>query len=836
MPGSARRTSARPARAALQLLLAGALLAAPGLASAARGKGAPPARAPHDGAKVLLTGLLFDGVLKGDPEPEEAVRIQHVGRGDELDLSGWAISDTFGPPRVTVADKDSDKNLPRLVRLPAGATIGPGEELWIAHRGDAFLQIFGYPPDFESVDTLPGVPECSAPDGWPTFNAQRGVATLHDASGTPVDLVAYDNKGTGLNVVLPPSLWKGPPVLLDRMDPYGWTGRVLARDQGSDGWAQADTDQATDWDSSASRHKLGVDEVHRVELPGQTHHVASPKVRDARVIAASSPENSFAVMVQALREAKKSIWLHVYEFKHELLCDELISAKTRGIEVRVYLEGSPVGGIPDGERHVVQRLTDAKIPVLFLGAPKGSKRLRVRYRFDHAKYVIIDGTTAIIGSENYGYSGMPIDPSYGNRGWVIRIDEPDFAAQLAQVFNDDTSRPFPDLEGTTLASKAYPDLVGPEDAHDDTYGPPYKDPNFKPDRALRTGGYKRRRAPKAVRGKVSLELVTCPDTCLDEKNAVIGLIHSATKELIITQNSIPPHWGSKKKDTFETAPNLPLAAVIAAARRGVRTRVLIDSTWYNVEAKDPNDNDDTCRFLAKLSAEEELDLACKVIDLQAAHLEKIHTKGVIADGARVLISSINWTENSFKGNREVGVVVGHPEIAGYYRDLFLGDWTDTRLYRVAAGKRGAAAVDLGGKTVAKFRPGQLLDVVGEIGDELEVRIADAKIALVKASDVTGTLFAVPSETLRLMGRTVEVEGMVRSTHVTKGGAFLNFGDDWKRDFSVFVEDPVLAELGWKGDALDDEVKGRTVRVRGTLFEKNGPALNVKESGSLERLR
>ena len=39
-----------------------------------------------------------------------------------------------------------------------------------------------------------------------------------------------------------------------------------------------------------------------------------------------------------------------------------------------------------------------------------------------------------------------------------------------------------------------------------------------------------------------------------------------------------------------------------------------------------------------------------MINLETAHLEKIHAKSVMVDGQEVLVSSINWSENSFKGN------------------------------------------------------------------------------------------------------------------------------------------------------------------------------------------
>jgi phosphatidylserine/phosphatidylglycerophosphate/cardiolipin synthase-like enzyme len=44
------------------------------------------------------------------------------------------------------------------------------------------------------------------------------------------------------------------------------------------------------------------------------------------------------------------------------------------------------------------------------------------------------------------------------------------------------------------------------------------------------------------------------------------------------------------------------------------------------------------------------------------------------DGESVLVSSINWNENSPKNNREVGVVVHDEKVAGYFADVFETDW------------------------------------------------------------------------------------------------------------------------------------------------------------------
>jgi len=47
---------------------------------------------------------------------------------------------------------------------------------------------------------------------------------------------------------------------------------------------------------------------------------------------------------------------------------------------------------------------------------------------------------------------------------------------------------------------------------------------------------------------------------------------------------------------------------------------------------------------------------------------------VIVDNRSVLISSINWNENSFLNNREAGIIVYNENISKYYLEVFLHDW------------------------------------------------------------------------------------------------------------------------------------------------------------------
>ena len=56
------------------------------------------------------------------------------------------------------------------------------------------------------------------------------------------------------------------------------------------------------------------------------------------------------------------------------------------------------------------------------------------------------------------------------------------------------------------------------------------------------------------------------------------------------------------------------------------------------------------------------------------YFEWTHNKGVIADGQRVLISSINWSNESVSDNREAGVIITHNGVGNYFTQVFNWDW------------------------------------------------------------------------------------------------------------------------------------------------------------------
>src|SRR5690606_31986915 len=140
---------------------------------------------------------------------------------------------------------------------------------------------------------------------------------------------------------------------------------------------------------------LGMEPTHRIELPGQSHFISRPlKGVRAKVLATSAPDNNYKALIDAFAAAKKQIRISVYQLTSSHITDALIKKVRQGVKVTLWLEGSPVAGIPDQERYLVDKLAKAGAQVYFLASEKKSK-VKPRYRFDHSKYVLIDDNKVI---------------------------------------------------------------------------------------------------------------------------------------------------------------------------------------------------------------------------------------------------------------------------------------------------------------------------------------------------------------------------------------------------------------------------------------------------------
>ncbi|MGA2913956.1 MAG: phospholipase D-like domain-containing protein [Methanoregula sp.] len=353
--------------------------------------------------------------------------------------------------------------------------------------------------------------------------------------------------------------------------------------------------------------------------------------QNVSITAFVSPDCSSDIFSYAVNQASDEVLLNVYEISSPKIEESLIAAHARGVDVKILVEGGPVGGISREENAVIWNLSKNRILVNAMVSLPGDP---APYRYDHAKYVVIDRRAILLTSENFGYTGFPPSGMTGNRGWGVYAENPALAEYFLTVF-------MTDYNGKSIT------------AYDGSAGSPESTPS---------GKYTVEFAPEHFVG-ATVRPVIAPDTSYQ----ITDLINSANGSIEIEQAYI----------TNETPYSLNpyLSSAINASRRGVHVRVLLDSYWFNIE--DEKDNDEMVALINRIGISENIPIEARCVDLAANEIEKIHNKGMIVDGQRVLVSSINWNSNSPNFNREAGVIIDHRGVARYFLDVFEDDWNSS---------------------------------------------------------------------------------------------------------------------------------------------------------------
>jgi endonuclease YncB( thermonuclease family) len=77
-----------------------------------------------------------------------------------------------------------------------------------------------------------------------------------------------------------------------------------------------------------------------------------------------------------------------------------------------------------------------------------------------------------------------------------------------------------------------------------------------------------------------------------------------------------------------------------------------------------------------------------------------------------------------------------------------------------------------------------------------------------------------------------VEGTVLDVAVVSGRAYLNFGDNWRSDFTVSLASKVVRQFSQEG-LRPESYKGRRIRVRGWLQSRDGPMIEATHPDQIE---
>jgi len=143
---------------------------------------------------------------------------------------------------------------------------------------------------------------------------------------------------------------------------------------------------------------------------------------------------------------------------------------------------------------------------------------------------------------------------------------------------------------------------------------------------------------------MSRYLVVLPD---DSAQPILDAIDHAEKSLRI------------KMFVF-SAPRL-LHAVIAAHRRGVKVRVMLNPSRRSGEKQ----NDETRKILTEAAVE--------VIDSNPT-FDVTHEKSMVVDEKVAFVQSLNWETKNLTETRDYAVVTAHPHEVGEVMECFDADW------------------------------------------------------------------------------------------------------------------------------------------------------------------
>jgi micrococcal nuclease len=91
------------------------------------------------------------------------------------------------------------------------------------------------------------------------------------------------------------------------------------------------------------------------------------------------------------------------------------------------------------------------------------------------------------------------------------------------------------------------------------------------------------------------------------------------------------------------------------------------------------------------------------------------------------------------------------------------------------------------------------------------------------------------EAHRHIGSFQLVEGRVLKAALARGQGYLNFGQDWRSDFTITIPKRALAAFRSAFGRRLEDVEGQRVRVRGWLRQFNGPMIEATHPEQIELL-
>jgi len=320
-----------------------------------------------------------------------------------------------------------------------------------------------------------------------------------------------------------------------------------------------------------------------------------------------------------IRNASERVYLAGYTLSSSRVADALVAAQRRGAEVRVLLEGEPVGGRTRAEAQTLDRLSGAGVEVRVVAGP------RARYRYHHAKYAVADDR-AVVMTENWKPAGTG---GHSSRGLGVATGQSRVVAGLAETFRADAGWRDAVAWSTFREGRTF-------------------------QRGERANGSYPSRFDATTVPVERTELLVTPDNA---QGAIVSELDAADESIDVVQPTVGG-WDEPL-----------MRALRRAAKRGVEVRLLLSSAWYARE-----ENSKKVQRFNEWAERTDAPLSAKLAS-PGDRYAKIHAKGAVVDGDRVILGSLNWNEQAATVNREVVLVLHGTAVADYFGRVFDADWS-----------------------------------------------------------------------------------------------------------------------------------------------------------------
>lgn len=265
----------------------------------------------------------------------------------------------------------------------------------------------------------------------------------------------------------------------------------------------------------------------------------------------------------------------------------------------------------------------------------------------HIKVAVRDGKTVWVSSGNWNNSNQPdIDPvttpqdaaaaRSGDRDWHVVIEHEGVASTFEKyLLHDLEVAEAHDVPGA--AQGASSPALDPEALRPDVQTPPFA--QFF--------------AATTVTDTTRITPVLTPDAGV-YVDAVRDLVDGATTTLHMQFQYIElPKTSSAASAPLESL----VAAIVARQKAGVDVKIIMSEF-------------EVAGFLEKLQT-----AGLDVVDSVKIQ-NNVHNKGIVVDGARVLVSSQNWSSSGVSTNRDAGVILDSHDAADYFDTIFEHDWAN----------------------------------------------------------------------------------------------------------------------------------------------------------------